>query len=99
MNSPSDNVRHATPPILLALALWAWQADLLPWGLAMGAILEALRFSKVRFVPRTEDLNRLWNATVLLFIGVALYLFLARRGLESVGAIVTTSSPATRLDE
>ncbi|MGC8990350.1 MAG: DUF4129 domain-containing transglutaminase family protein, partial [Verrucomicrobiia bacterium] len=66
---------------------------------AMGAILEALRFSKVRFVPRTEDLNRLWNATVLLFIGVALYLFLARRGLEAVGTIVTTSSLATRLDE
>jgi len=99
MNSSPLNLTHATPPILLSLALWGWQAELLPWGLAMGAILEAIRFSKVRFVPRDEDLNRLWNATVLLFIGVALYLFLARRGLETVGNIVTTSSPATRLDE
>lgn len=99
MSSRMDNAAAPRPPLLLALALWGWETGLFPWALALGALLEAIRFSKQRFELRQEDFVRLWNFTALLFLGAALYLFLAREGLGTVGAIVTTASPATRLEE
>ncbi len=98
MNHPTTHVRGPTPPLLPALALWGWETELLPWALGMGVIIEALRFAKLRFEIRHDDFHRLWNFTVLLFLGVALYLFLARQGLGMVGEIVTTTSPAARLE-
>lgn len=97
MSNPTAQSRVPAPPLLAALALWGWEAELLPWALAMGALLEGLRRSRLRFDIRLEDFSRLFNFTALLFVGVALYLFLARQGLDSVGEIVT-ASPANRLE-
>lgn len=90
----------APPPLAVAaaLALWGWQADCLPWALAMGTLIEVARFSSLRLDPGQDDFNRLWNLTTLLFLGVGLYLFLAREGLGSVGSLVNTGSSSTRLE-
>lgn len=89
-----DGTAVAPPPlaVLAALALWGWQAGLLPWALALGVLIEAARWAPLRFDIGQEDFNRLWNFTTLLFIGVALYLFLAREGLSTVGGLVTAES-------
>ncbi|MHB1307463.1 MAG: DUF4129 domain-containing transglutaminase family protein [Limisphaerales bacterium] len=89
---------RGVPLILPALVLWGWQADLLPWGLGMGLGLEAARFSPRRFDLRQADFARLWNFTTLLFLGVLLYLFLARQGLETMGNLVNTGSPAGQME-
>ena len=81
------------------LVLWGWQAELLPWGLAMGVALEGARLAKLRFDIAQGDFNRLWNFTTLLFLGTGLYLFLLRQGPGTVGALVTAGSPAGRLEE
>ncbi|MCZ7641122.1 MAG: hypothetical protein M5U12_36745 [Verrucomicrobia bacterium] len=90
----------APPPLAVAaaLALWGWQADCLPWALAMGTLIEVARFSSLRLDPDQDGFNRLWNLTTLLFLGVGLYLFLAREGLGSVGSLVTTDASSTRLE-
>ncbi len=101
MKATRLTVRQPGPPpfgLLAALALWGWQAELLPWAVAMGLILEGARWSPVRFEVGRADFNRLWNFTTLLFIGVALYLFLAREGFSTVGSLVTTESAGTRLE-
>lgn len=92
--------RHATsPPLALsaALLLWGWQAGMLPWAAAMAGLIELARWLPLRFEPGQEDFNRLWNFTTLLFLGVGLYLFLAREGPGSVGAVVGTGPPGDRL--
>ena len=91
-----ESIQRPLPPLLAALALWGWQTGLLPWALGMGLLIEAARFSKVRLEIGQVDFNRLWNFTTLLFLGVGLYLFLARQGLGTVGSLVST--PADRLD-
>jgi protein-glutamine gamma-glutamyltransferase len=86
------------PPVLAALVLWGWQTELLPWALGMGVLIEAARFSRLRLELGQGDFNRLWNFTTLLFLGVGLYLFLARQGLGTVGSLVSAGSPNERLD-
>lgn len=91
--------RSAPPPLLLAatLMLWGWQAGLLPWAAGMAVLIEVARWLPLRFEPGQEDFNRLWNFTSLLFLGVGLYLFLAREGPGAVGAVVGTGTPGDRL--
>jgi hypothetical protein len=96
MNASAE-ARHA-PPLLAALALWGWQTELLPWALGMGLMIESARFSRVRWQLDQGDFNRLWNFTTLLFLGVGLYLFLARQGLGTMGAVVTAETASDRLD-
>jgi transglutaminase-like putative cysteine protease len=98
MNEGSLPRRLSGPPLALALALWGWQAGLLPWALGMAAILGVARFSRARIEIGQADFNRLWNLTTLFFLGVALYVFIAREGFSSVGEIVGTGSPAGRLE-
>ena len=93
-----NELDRRTPPMLAALALWGWQTGLLPWALGMGLALEAARFSRLRWELGQGDFNRLWNFTTLLFLGVGLYLFLARQGLGTVGSLVSAGSPNDRLD-
>ncbi len=101
MNARELSVTRRTPAplaVMAALGLWGWQAEAWPWALAMGAAIEAARLARFRWDITQEDFNRLWNFTTLLFLGVALYLFLARQGLSSVGSLVTTGTPAGRLE-
>lgn len=93
---------HPPPPagaVLAALALWGWQTGLLPWALGMALLLGVARVAPVRVTLEPADFTRLWNLTTLLFIGTGLYLFLIRQGSGTVGALVTSGSPAGRLDE
>lgn len=97
MNPETSELRGARPLFLLpALALWGWQAELLPWALAMGVLLEAPRWIRVRLDIQTEDFGRLWNFTALLFFGVGLYLVLAREGAaggdSAVGSAASTNA-------
>jgi transglutaminase-like putative cysteine protease len=94
-----ERAEAAPPPlaVLAALALWGWQAELLPWAVMLGLLIEAARWAPLGFDIGQEDFNRLWNFTTLLFIGVALYLFLAREGLSTVGGLVT-AEPGGRLE-
>ncbi|MCK6489721.1 MAG: transglutaminase-like domain-containing protein [Planctomycetes bacterium] len=79
----------ATRPLLLpALALWGWQADLLPAALAMGLLLELHRVLPLRLELRAADFERLWNVTAVAFLGVVFYLAFSRQGLDGVGALV-----------
>ncbi|MCL4180262.1 MAG: transglutaminase-like domain-containing protein [Verrucomicrobia bacterium] len=93
-----DAMEQPIPPLLAALALWGWQTGLWPWALGMGLLIEAARFSRLRWELGQGDFNRLWNFTILLFLGVGLYLFLARQGLGTVGSLVSAGSPGDRLD-
>lgn len=91
----------AKPPtvvLLPALVLWGWQAGLLPWAIGMGLLLEVPRLVRSRVDISPGDFNRLWNFTALLFLGVGLYLFLARNSLGSVGSLVTSETPGGRLE-
>lgn len=91
-----ESMERRVAPLLAALALWGWQTGLLPWALGMGLAIEAARFSRLRWELGQGDFNRLWNFTTLLFLGVGLYLFLARQGMGTVGSLV--SAGGDRLD-
>ena len=89
---------RSRPLLVPALALWGWQTELLPWALLMGVLLELPRWVRPRLDIPVADFNRLWNFSTLLFLGVGLYLFLAREGLSSVGNMVSSETPGGRLD-
>lgn len=75
-----------TPPLLLAatLAFWGWQTGFLVIGIALGVILEASRWVKVRWAFSDEELNQLWNITVVLFLGAGSYAFATQEGMSAV---------------
>ncbi|RME89478.1 MAG: hypothetical protein D6766_14675, partial [Verrucomicrobia bacterium] len=87
------------PPLVVgaALLLWGWQAGWLAGAAAMAAAWEAALAVRWRVDPAAEDWARLWNLTMLLFLGAGLYLFLARQGWTTVGTVVATGTPAERL--
>ena len=84
--------------LLTTLALWGWQAELLPWAMAMGVLVEAPRWVRTRLDIRAEDFGRLWNVTALLFFGVGLYLFLAREGSDGGQSAVGTAASGNALE-
>lgn len=94
---PSHWARFAAPWVLPALVLWGWQADFLGWGLFMGVLIEARRLSSFRLDISLSDFNRFWNFNAILFVGVALYLFIAREGPSHVNALVAGETPSGRL--
>ncbi|MBN8248905.1 MAG: transglutaminase domain-containing protein [Verrucomicrobia bacterium] len=81
MNRDGLRGSMARTPLLAALALWGWQAELLPWAVAMGVLLTAPQWVRLRWELTPADFSRLWNFTALLFFGTGLYLFLARETL------------------
>jgi len=70
------------PPLLLgfALAFWGWQTGFLLVGLVMGLILEAARWSRVRWEFSDEDFSRIWTFCTLLFLATTVYAFTANEG-------------------
>jgi protein-glutamine gamma-glutamyltransferase len=79
-----------TAPGLMAAALlfWGGQTGLLLWGLVLGLIIEAPRWIRMRWDLGSDDFRRLWNVTVLLFLGAGLYLFSAHEGWGAVSQMV-----------
>jgi protein-glutamine gamma-glutamyltransferase len=99
MSAGSVKPSDARPLFLFpALALWGWQADLLPWALVMGFLLELPRWIRTRLDIRAEDFGRLWNFTALLFFGVGLYLFLARESTGGGDSAVGGSSSTNAIE-
>ncbi|MCW5559753.1 MAG: hypothetical protein KIT22_18205, partial [Verrucomicrobiae bacterium] len=77
-----SGVKPMRTPLLAALALWGWQAEMMPWAIGMAVLLEAPRWVRLRWELTPADFSRLWNFTALLFFGAGLYLFLARETLD-----------------
>lgn len=99
--TPDEVSPGLRPPPALALSaallLWGWQAGVPAVGLGAAALLELPRLLRFRLAPGQDDFNRLWNFTMLLFVGVGLYLFLAREGISTVNTVVSTGSAAARM--
>ncbi len=83
------------PPLLLALALWGWQADQLIVALVMGVAVELPRLVPRRLDIAPVDFNRMWSFTAVLFLGVIFFLFLSRQGFDGVASL-TDSAPGTQ---
>lgn len=92
--APAVAWMHSRPLALPALALWGWQADLLPIALGLGALLEAPRFLPQRLDIAQRDFERLWSFTSVLFLAVVFYLLLARQGLGGFGAVTGLTAEA-----
>lgn len=94
--APTEAWMRSRPLVLPALALWGWQADLLPVALGLGALLEAPRFLPQRLDIAQRDFERLWSFTSVLFLAVVFYLLLARQGLGGFSAAtgLATEPPA-----
>ncbi len=75
------------PPLLPALALWGWQAEVLPLALVLALVIELPRLVRARLEISQADFDRLWSFTSVLFLAVIFYLALAREGLDAVGAL------------
>jgi len=78
----------------LALVFWGAQVGLPVWGLALGALIEAARWSRVQWELEADDFRRLWNVTALLFLGTAMYLFFANEGWGAVTTLATAPGRA-----
>ena len=66
------------PPFLLlaTLAFWGWQSGLLWVGIALGTVLESVRFIKARrFDLADEDFRRIWNLCIVLTLAIAAIIF------------------------
>lgn len=61
--------------LLAALLFWGWQADFLLVGAILGVVLEAARFTKLRWELDDSDFNRIWSFCVLLNVALAGYIF------------------------
>jgi protein-glutamine gamma-glutamyltransferase len=66
-----------TPRFLMAAALlfWGWENGLLVWGALLAVVLEASRFSRVRWEFSNADLNRIADLCWALFVGAMLLLY------------------------
>lgn len=98
---PAEVSPGLRPPPLLALSaallLWGWQAGFPAVGLGAAVLVELPRLVRWRLAPGQDDFNRLWNFTMLLFLGVALYLFLAREGISTVNTVISSNSTGARM--
>ena len=76
-----------TPLLLLpcALLFWGWMNDLIWIAAPIGAALEVSRFIRARFEFSQNDLDRIWNLCVALFVGSAVVLFALNDGFDSMG--------------
>ena len=85
-----------TAPGLMAAVLlfWGSQTGLLAWGLVLGLLIEVPRLVRMRWDLGPDDFRRLWNVTVLLFLGTGLYLFSAHEGWGAVTEMVRDPSHA-----
>jgi transglutaminase-like putative cysteine protease len=77
-----------------ALVFWGAQVGLPVWGLVLGVLIEAARWSRVHWELEADDFRRLWNVTALLFLGTAMYLFFANEGWGAVTALATAPAQA-----
>ena len=72
------------PPLLLAAALlfWGWQNEMLLWGAAMAVALEGSRVVRARWELSKTDLNRIWDLSALLVLGLAVILYSAEERMR-----------------
>lgn len=72
------------PPRFLlgsTLLFWGWQNGLIPIAVFMALVLESACYVRFRWDFSAAELNRISDLCALIFIGMALYLFLADRSV------------------
>lgn len=69
-----------TPPFLLGAALlfWGWQCGYLALGAMMAVLLEAARATEFRWEFSDKDYFRIWDLSMLLLLGGAIYFYTER---------------------
>ncbi len=85
------------PPFLLGVTLlfWGWQSELLPVAAVMALVLEAARFTKVRWEITDEDFGRIWTLCAVMFLACALYAFTANEGPSDFRGLFQNPNPNT----
>lgn len=88
-----------TPPFLLGatLVFWGWQVGLLWVGAIVAALLEGARWIQARWDFSQEDLDRVWNLSMVLFLGAAVFAFASGDGMGMFGEYLNANSPAKRI--
>jgi len=86
------------PPFLLGagLVFWGWQSEFLLPGLAMALIVEAARFTKMRWDFSEEDFSRVWTFCSLLFLAATVYAFTSNHGPANFGSWFQDPNSARR---
>jgi transglutaminase-like putative cysteine protease len=81
-------VQIIEPRFLIAAALlfWGWQTRIFAFALPMAAVVIASAFARHRFTFTGREFARLWDFTILLVVGAAIY---NRQTLSVSGAVIT----------
>lgn len=89
-----------TPPMLVGAALlyWGWQAGLLVIAVPFALALEGSRYVTWRLDLDQDHFNRLWNLSVLLFVGSTLYVFFAQGGYSAMNTLIQAEQISARTD-
>jgi hypothetical protein len=88
----------STPPFLLAATLlfWGWHTGWLLLAAAAATALEAARFVPTRWRFAQADLDRIWNLTVVIFFGSAVFAFVNNDGASAITGLMKNQSLAAR---
>jgi protein-glutamine gamma-glutamyltransferase len=71
------------PPALLlgaALVFWGWQSGFVLPGFLMAIVVEAARWTKLRWDFSNEDFKRIWTFCTLLLLAAGVYAFTSNEG-------------------
>jgi transglutaminase-like putative cysteine protease len=80
----------STPPLILgaALVFWGWQTGLLVVASIMALILEGSRVGKLRWEFSFSDFNRITDLSVILFLGMLIYLYASQRSTHAILVLI-----------
>src|SRR5436309_14650938 len=70
----------------------------MPFALAMALLLECSRLVQLPREFSQDDLDRIWNLSTLLFLGLAMYAFTFGEGALAVVASAAQNNARTRAD-
>jgi transglutaminase-like putative cysteine protease len=86
-------VSPSAPPLLLGAAVlfWGWHTGLYLFALVLAPLLEGARVARWRLDISRRDVNRVSDLCVVVFAGMALYLFSTASGTRTTGGPRTLS--------
>ncbi len=77
------------------LLFWGWQSELLPVAVVMALVLEAARFTTLRWEVTDEDFGRIWTLCTVVFLACALYAFTSNEGPGGFRGLFQNPTPHT----